>query len=245
MKILSELFDPRVVVRTAPIDDGAIARLTEQERAFVAGAGEKRRREFATARVLAREALRELGVEGFDLLNAEDRAPIWPSGIAGTVSHSNTRAVVAVGRADEVGTIGVDVEHREVLPQRLWEMTMLAEEIAWLEARDGADQGALALALFGAKEALYKAQYPRTREYMGFSALLVELSPDARAPLDRGNVRCVFEKDVGPLPKGFVAVGRYRRLETGEMVTAVEIPSLESSGDWTRSRRGSAGPETG
>jgi hypothetical protein len=54
----------------------------------------------------------------------------------------------------------------------------------------------------------------------------VELSPDPAAPLDRGNVRCVFEKEVGPFPKGFVATGRYRRLDTGEIVTAVEIPSV-------------------
>ncbi len=222
--MLEALFDPRVVVRTAPIDAVNVARLSPREAAAVERAGAKRKQEYATGRVLARAALAELGIEGFELLNGEDRCPLWPEGIAGTVSHSATRAVVAVGRQHEVGTLGVDIEHRSVLERRLWGMTLLPEEVAYLEARREAEQGGLALVLFSFKEALYKAQYPRSREYMGFSALRVELTPDELAPLKSGAARCVFQRAVGPFPLGYVACGRYGRAASGEIVSAVTLP---------------------
>lgn len=213
--------DPRILVRSAPVDDTCVAELSEAERAAVAKVSPKRLREFATARALARGALTELGVERFDLLNGPDRAPIWPAGIAGSISHCDTRAFVAVGRREAIGTVGVDVEHRAALKRDLWRMTMREEEVAWLDARPGGERGWLALAMFSVKEALYKAQYPRSEQYMGFMALRVELEP---AGSHTGAVRCVFQEDVGPFPRGFVARGRYTRLDTGEVVTAVRMP---------------------
>jgi 4'-phosphopantetheinyl transferase EntD len=68
--------DTRVHVLTCAISDAAITFLSEKETGAMAGFVEKRRREFATARALAREGLeRFFGVRGFDLLNAEDRSP--------------------------------------------------------------------------------------------------------------------------------------------------------------------------
>ncbi len=210
-----------VIVRSAPVDDGLVARLTEAERGVVAKASPKRQREFATARALAKDALRELGVPGCDLLNGPDRAPIWPDGIAGSISHCDTRAFVAIGKRPQIGTVGVDVEHRAFLKPELWRLTLLPEEIAWLEARPVAERSRLALTMFTAKEALYKAQYPRSETYMGFMALRVELAP--REP-DHGEVRCVFQQEVGPFPEGFVAHGRFARLPTGELVAGVRMP---------------------
>lgn len=222
--MLEGLFDPRVIVRHAPVDRANVERLTERERAAIERSSPKRQQEFATGRVLAREALAALGITGFDLVNGEDRCPVWPEGIAGTVSHSDTLAVVAVARMAEVGTVGVDVEHRAVLERRLWRLTMLPDEIAYLDAVPEDTRGVLALAIFSLKESLYKAQYPRSREYMGFSALAVELTPNEETPRDRGTSRCIFQRDVGPFPRGFVAHGRYGRAPSGELVSAVTIP---------------------
>lgn len=221
---LDGIFDEGVVVRTAPVDASHLAGLSAREAALVAAAGPKRQREFATARALAREALAALGISGFDLVNGDDRCPIWPEGVSGSVSHSDTRAVVAVARLGEAGTVGVDVEHRAVLDRRLWRMTLLPEEAAYLGGLPEPQALSLALVIFSFKEALYKAQYPRSREYMGFSALRVELEPDATAPLDRGRARCVFRRDVGPFSLGFAALGRYGRASSGEVVSGVRIP---------------------
>lgn len=218
-----DLFSPDVVVLTAPVDERAVSGLTPAEANAIPRARDKRRREYATGRCLARDALRRLGVEGFDLVNGEDRAPIWPEGIAGTITHSDTRAVVAVGRRARIGTVGLDIEHREGLARPLWRMTLLPAEVAFLDARRADERERWALIVFSAKEALYKAQYPVSGEYMGFSALRVELAPDPDAPLSRGAIRCEFQRDVGPFPRGFVASGRYRPIGP-DVVTGVTIP---------------------
>lgn len=213
---LTALFDePGVHVLTAEVTEAAVASLSRAEADAMADVAGKRRREFATARSLAREGFERLfGVRGFDLLNDEDRAPIWPEGIAGSISHCDTRAWVALVDA-AWGTIGIDGEHRDVLGRDLWRMTMLETEVAFLDSLDEPIRGRRALAMFSAKESLYKAQYPRSGEFMGFMALRVEIDED-------GALRCIFEKDVGPFAKGFVAHGRW--LDAGEIVTAVQIP---------------------
>lgn len=208
--------EPEVLVLTAPIDDRAISSLSAREKEATWRMRDKRLREYATGRALAREGLRQLfGIEDFDLLNDEDRSPIWPYGIAGSISHCDTRAWVALVDR-RIGTLGIDGEHRAELKPDLWRHTMLPEEIAALEALDDAIRGTHALALFSAKEALYKAQYPRTKQFMGFHALHVAVD-DAR-------VRCTFQDEVGPFVRGFVAEGRWRVEVTGELLTGVWIP---------------------
>lgn len=179
-------------------------------------AADKRRREYATARALAREGLeRFFNVSGFDLQNAKDRSPIWPLGIEGSISHSNTRAWVALVDA-AFGTIGIDGENRDELKQELWGLTLIDQEVAYLESLDSAVRGRRALALFSAKEALYKAQYPRSGLHMGYSALRVEFG-------DAGSLRCTFQHAVGPFASGYVAHGQW--LDGDELVTTVWIPA--------------------
>ena len=159
----------------------------------------------------------------FELLNAPDRSPIWPEGITGSISHCDTRAVVAIGRRARVGTIGVDVEHRAELKRELWKTVFLREEIDALDARFASDvRGRMALALFSAKEALYKAQYPWSEKYMGFHELRVELIPEGATG---GRLECEFQNDVGPFARGESALGRYRfdAFSGGEVVTGVRI----------------------
>lgn len=214
---LSGLFDdPRVHVLTCPVSDVAIGLLSEKETGAMAGFAEKRRREFATARALAREGLeRFFGVRGFDLLNAEDRSPIWPSSVSGSIAHTDTRAWVALVEAG-YGTIGIDGEQRPELKRDLWHLTLRDEEVAYLETLAAPIRGRRALALFSAKEALYKAQHPCTGAYMEFQALRVEFG-------EGGALRCTFRQAVGSFPEGYVAHGRC--LDGNEIVTAVWIPA--------------------
>jgi 4'-phosphopantetheinyl transferase EntD len=222
------IFDVDVVVLTAEIDEAALALITPREAELVARAVDKRQREFATARVLARQAMARVGRHDVELLNAADRSPIWPEGITGSISHCDTRAVVAVALRDRVGTVGIDVEHRDELKRELWKTVFSSDEVRALDARfDGELRGRMALALFSAKEALYKAQYPWSTKYMSFHELEVELVPSAEEPA-RGALVCTFQNDVGPFPRGTVARGRYRldAFATGEVLTGVRIESI-------------------
>ena len=208
--------DPRVRVLTSPISDAFVALLSEREARAMAGMVEKRRREFATARVLARKGLeRFFGVPGFDLLNAPDRAPVWPSGITGSIAHSHTRAWVALVDS-AFGTVGIDGEDRDELGRNVWHLTLRDEEVASLETLDASSRGRRALAIFSAKEALYKAQYPRSGSFMDYKALRVEFG-------DTGLLRGTFHQAVGPFPKGFVVHGRW--LDGDSLVTAMWIPA--------------------
>jgi enterobactin synthetase component D / holo-[acyl-carrier protein] synthase len=188
--------DPRVYVLTSAVSNAAIASLSEREAAALTNVVDKRRREFATARALAREGFeRFFDVRGFDLLNAEDRSPIWPRGIEGSISHSDTRAWVALVDAT-FGTIGIDGEGRDELKRDL--------------------RGRRALTLFSAKEALYKAQYPRSGLFMSYTSLRVDLG-------EAGLLTCTFQEAVDGFSKGFVVHGRW--LDENELVTAVWIPA--------------------
>ncbi len=230
MERLPELFDhPGVVTLRAPIDASAIDALAEEERALVRTAGEKRRAEFATGRRLAHAALALLDRDVPALLPGEDRAPRWPQGVHGSITHSNRDAVVAV-TLEEVGSVGVDVEHRVGLKREIFRSVFLEEELRSLDAYgDEAERARMALVLFSAKEALYKAQYPRTRRYMGFMELHVAIE---RASEASGLLRCTFQNDVrgeagGGFARGEVATGRYllRPREGVEVLTGVFIPS--------------------
>lgn len=192
-------FEIGAVALASPIDETAEAELTEGERALVAQAVAKRRREFATGRKLAHAVLRELGVAAPEVLNGPDRAPIWPEGFSGSISHCDRCAVVAVMRAER-GTVGVDVEHRAELARELWKTVFLPSEIEMLESRfDVSRRSRMALVLFSAKEAAYKAQYPRTGAFMGFHELRVDVGLCATDG-SRGMLVCTFQNDVRSSP---------------------------------------------
>lgn len=211
--------DPRVYVLTSAVGDEALAFISEREAASIVDAVPKRRREFATARALAREGLeRFFGLHDFNLLNDKDRAPIWPQGIAGSLSHSSTHAWVALVDAT-YGTIGVDGEDRDKLERSLWHLTMRDEEIAYLKTLETSVQERRALVIFSAKEALYKTQFPWSHKYMDFMAVQIRLDED-------GSLQCIFQSDIAPFQSGFVAHGRWS--DKTEVLTTVSIPSLSS-----------------
>lgn len=216
-QIFGLFHDPCVHVLTGAVSDTAVASMSEREAAAVVSVVNKRRREFATARALAREGLeRFFGLREFDLLNGKDRAPIWPQGISGSISHSSTRAWVALVDAAH-GTVGIDGENRDRLERKLWRLTMRDEEIAYLDELQASVQERRALVIFSAKEALYKAQYPWSREFVDFMAVRVKLNDD-------GNLQCIFQRNIAPFQRGFIANGRW--LDKSEVVTTVCIPKL-------------------
>jgi len=208
--------NPCVYVLTSVVGDAALDLISEREAASIVDAVPKRRREFATARALAREGLEcFFGLHDFNLLNDKDRAPIWPQGITGSLSHSSTRAWVALVDAT-YGTIGIDSENRVKLERSLWHLTMCDEEIAYLETLKTSIQERRALVIFSAKEALYKAQFPWSHKFVDFMAVQIRLNED-------GSLKCIFQTDIAPFQSGFVVSGRWS--DEMEVLTTVSIPS--------------------
>jgi len=164
------------------------AALYPEEAASVARAVPKRRREFSAGRELARRLLAELGVEPGPIVPGADRAPVWPPGVVGSLSHAEGCVFVAVARADRLRALGVDVEGAAPLEEPLWPTVLTPAERAWLATRPASERGRLAKQVFSAKECAYKTWYPLTGRVLDFSEVHLDLDPGvgfvARPPAD-------------------------------------------------------------
>jgi len=128
---------------------------------------EQRRVLFALGRAAARDALAEIGLAAVAIGRGEGGEPLWPAGVVGAISHSQTVATAIVGHATDYAGLGVDVEDTERAPTpRTARLIAVPEEMDWLDAPDGAER---LLMLFSAKEAIFKALYPIERVWLGFS----------------------------------------------------------------------------
>jgi len=147
----------------------------------VAGAVAKRRVEFAAGRACARRALTRLGIRDFVLKNGADRAPRWPRGVVGSISHAGAipggLCGVVVGRAQDFLALGLDAEVAGAVGPDLWPRVTTPGELDWLQGQPASDRAALATVLFSAKECFYKAQFPLSGEFLEFADVEVALDP--------------------------------------------------------------------
>jgi 4'-phosphopantetheinyl transferase EntD len=164
----------RAVLLGAAIADVA-PDLTAGESALVARAVPKRVRELGAGRALARRALAALGRAPVEILAGSDRAPIWPAGVAGSISHTDDYCAVVVGDLGTLGYVGLDVENRGSVAEDLWPHTFVDEERAFLATEPSVARRDIATVLFSAKEAFYKAQYPITHRLLEFHEVTVRL----------------------------------------------------------------------
>lgn len=148
-------------------DSGPALALHPQEEIHVARAAQKRRRDFAAGRACARAALAPLGwgdaVIGMD----KDGAPLWPPGIAGSITHTSGYAAAVVSQT--FTGIGVDAERVGGVTQALWRRLFSEAEQAVLAA----DDGVAATVMFSAKESAFKAW--RLSRALGFRDIAIAL----------------------------------------------------------------------
>lgn len=161
------------------------------ESAAIARAVTKRREEFVAGRLAARCAMRALGYPDRAVPMAEDRSPIWPEGLVGSISHCSFAAVCAVAGCDSLGAVGIDVETDEDLPADLLGSVCGAEELN----PEDPGAGQLGKRIFSAKEAAYKAQYAISATIFGFDGLAVQMT-------GTGTDLAVFTRDVLPFRQG-------------------------------------------
>lgn len=137
----------------------------------------KRLREFMLGRYCARAALTALGVPDDSVPKAASREPVWPSGIVGSISHTQAvGAAVAAHDRDLIG-VGVDLEDAKGLKQNIIAMICRPEERARLSATPEPER--VAKIIFSAKESIYKCIWPTVRRYVDFQD--VEITVDLAA----------------------------------------------------------------
>jgi len=169
---------PREVVTVTATTEMVSGSLYPAEEACIARAVLKRRREFASGRLCARQALARVGVTDFPLLVGADRAPIWPPGIVGSISHSGGLCGVAVARQGDVISIGVDVEQREPLKHELVRLICTPAEIAQLDRLASVAGVDWAKMIFSAKESTYKCYHPIAKTFLEFHEVEIVLAPE-------------------------------------------------------------------
>jgi 4'-phosphopantetheinyl transferase EntD len=217
--VIREILHPAVASAESFVDTLA-APLFPEERALVAGAVDKHRREFATARECARTALAELGVPPVPILRGERGSPVWPQGIVGSITHCAGYRAAAVAYAAQISTIGIDAEPNAPLPNGVIDIISLPLERSQLQllATERPDVCWDRL-IFSAKESIYKAWFPLTRRWLGFEDAAVAIN-EAEATF---GVRLLAPT---PLASGFPLgnfTGRWL-VSGGVILTAVTVP---------------------
>src|SRR5262245_27478480 len=107
--MLSSLFPAGVIAASGDDCDGPIA-LHPEGQPCVERAVAKRQAEFACGRRCARRALAMLGIENFPLVPGPHRAPLWPSGVVGSITHCTDLCAAVVARAGRIQSLGLDAE---------------------------------------------------------------------------------------------------------------------------------------
>jgi len=146
--------------------------------AHLTRAVKKRRAEYLVSRYCIQRAMQKFGIEGFVLGNGEDRAPVWPEGIGGSLSHTQDR-VCALLTQERGLLLGVDCERLMTAETAAETQRMLinAAEKRLLEQCSLPFNLALTV-VFSLKESLYKALYPQLLQFMDFSAAQVVACSD-------------------------------------------------------------------
>lgn len=191
--LLVGLVGPDVGVGAVAIDGDH--GLKPSEEAAILRAVPKRRAEFASGRRAARLALREIGRPETEILVGADRAPVWPRGVTGSITHDSGLALAAVVPLVRAEAIGIDLTEAIPLPRDLREQILRhpsEEEASDLEAR----------VVFSAKEALFKALSSRVGHVFGFAAAEVEVD------LAAGTFEARLVLPLGPYAEGQSWKGR-------------------------------------
>lgn len=140
---------------------------------------EKRLREFVHGRACARRVLEQLGFPDCPVPVSESRAPVWPDGIVGSISHCGDHAAaVAALKTDRKG-LGIDLEVDEALDESLIPMVCRPAELDCLQT---ANAGSITPKLiFSAKESFFKCVWPILLRFIDFQEIEIRLDTESRS----------------------------------------------------------------
>lgn len=185
-------------------------------------AAPKRQAEFLAGRYLAQLALAEFGFAPSTSIGiGQQRQPLWPEGIVGSITHCEGYAACIVARAADYSGLGIDCEINITSETA----TNIAITIVSDAEMDSARISNLPFhqwltLVFSAKESLFKALFKQVGHYFGFlDAQIVELKEAEQS--------FVLElvADLSPaLSAGYRITGRYKH-HNNTVITLIAIHS--------------------
>ena len=178
--LLSTCFDP-LLLTSNDFPNSAI-----QPPASIQRSVAKRQAEFLAGRICARAALHQLDGQICVPAIADDRAPVWPAHVSGSITHSTGRAAAIVARKDHWQGLGMDLENLldPERAERLAGEILTPPELLRMAATPQDDRALLVTLTFSVKESLFKALYPIVRQRFYFEhAEILEWTHDGQVQL--------------------------------------------------------------
>ncbi|MBL8201895.1 MAG: 4'-phosphopantetheinyl transferase superfamily protein [Chromatiales bacterium] len=157
---------PAGVIASAGAIADAVALLKPAELAPTARMSARRLQEYSAGRGHARKALERLGLRSPAIAVGPDRAPLWPAGFVGSISHAGDLVLAVAAPSSLIRGIGIDLEPALPLDADLVHRVCRPGELAALAPAVASSQrGKL---IFSAKESVYKCIAPLTGVFLEF-----------------------------------------------------------------------------
>jgi enterobactin synthetase component D len=136
-----------------------------------------RKEEFLRGRLCAYHAYKEqTGLELLRLPSQNDRSPLWPNGVVGSITHSTVLVGVAIAKSEKLKSVGIDFEEIGRTKLELASHLLTDKDISLYENKLNMLPQEVLTLIFSAKEALYKTLYPEVKKFFGFhDAAVTEL----------------------------------------------------------------------
>jgi 4'-phosphopantetheinyl transferase EntD len=137
---------------------------------------EKRLSDFSIGRYCAIKALEQLGIQDATIPIGADRAPIWPDGVVGSISHCDTLVGAIVAKKSEYISLGLDIEEIGRVTPDLFDLVFTEKEKSYLSSFTGRKLEEQSTLIFSVKEAFYKFQHPITKKFLDFLDVEMDLT---------------------------------------------------------------------
>ena len=158
--------------------------LFEEELHYIHKAVEKRKREFKAGRICSRKALAKLNRSPCSIPVGSTREPLWPQGVAGSITHEGNHCIACVANREIIPYLGIDLAAREPLDRNLIPLICTEDDIEYIknvgESNFETDPYKL---VFSIKESVYKCLFPVVREIFVFEDVSVQMESASNTAL--------------------------------------------------------------
>jgi enterobactin synthetase component D len=134
----------------------------------------KRRAEFLAGRIAAGGALALIGQSATNIPIGDMRAPVWPPGVVGSISHSDHFAIGAALPASEHRGLGIDIERvvsEEIADSLSGSVVTTREKLIFSAAAPELTRSQILTIAFSAKESIFKAISLHLGYYIDFNSV--------------------------------------------------------------------------
>jgi 4'-phosphopantetheinyl transferase EntD len=185
-------------------------------------ATQKRRYDFSDGRELAGRCLASIGAEPQMIGRGQHREPLWPGGICGSITHTQGLVAAVAGFEGSALQVGLGLDAERITPLAAFDCAHLftREERAFLANVAEANRAAFATCFFSAKEAIFKAQFPLTTNFVEYNE--VSLLPTTIGSIGRSGF--LHLRRVVPQLSGFTVTAFYNAVDEF-MITGCVIAS--------------------